>query len=484
MSRYVSKTRLTIRPAPCRRPFARPSPKRWVASWAGLAWCFVASGCGALLHSVDDAPAPPVPVTDAFRQAKGVKTSSVAQGRWWTTFEDQGLNAVMRAAITENLDLKRASARMKQAQAIRRGANSAWFPQIDISANASRSKSAFQFGSFENSQYDLSAAASYELDLWGRINFTTTAAALDFKATEFDLETVAMTVSAQVAETWFQLVEQRATLALLQRQLKTNQTFLELVELRFGQGQVSSVDVYQQRQLVASIEGQLPPVNSAIAVLEHRLAVLLARSPGDPSLPTGEMLPSLPPPPAIGLPATLLKRRPDVQAAQARVMAADNRIGAAIADQFPTLRLSASGGFRSFTDPTDLFDNFIWNIAGGLAGPLFDGLRRRAEVDRTKAVLEDQLLAYGQTVLTAFQEVEDALVQERQQRGASRRARQAARYCSKDAAAVARSVPQRAQRLPAGVERAEQSPAARTGRGGRPAGAAVVSNSAVPGARG
>lgn len=371
-------------------------------------------GCGGLLHSVEDAPKPPVAVETEFK--RGIGTSSVAIGRWWTTFGDDGLNEVMRAGVTGNLDLKRAKARLDQAKAIRRGANAAWWPTIDVSGNVSRSQSAFQFGTFTNTQYDVSAAAAYEIDLWGRINFTAEAAALDFKATELDLETMAMSVSAQIAETWFQLVEQRATLDLLQRQLKANQTFLELVELRFGQGQVGALDVYQQRQQVAATEGQIPSVESSLAVLEHRLAVLLARSPSTPRLPAQAELPGLPPSPAVGVPAKLLQRRPDVKAAQARVAAADNRVGAAIADQFPTIRLTANAGYRSFQDtPTDLFQNFIWSLAGGIAGPLFDGFRRRAEVDRTKAVLEDQLLAFGQVVLTAVQEVEDALVQEQQQ---------------------------------------------------------------------
>ena len=370
-------------------------------------------GCGALLHSVDDAPKPPVPVEAGFK--RGISTSSVAAGRWWTAFGDDGLNEVMSVAVAANLDLKRAYARLEQAKAIRRGANAAWWPSIDVSANVNRSRSVFQFGAFENSQYDVSAAAAYEIDFWGRINFTTEAAALDFKATQLDLETVAMSVSAQVAETWFQLVEQRATLDLLSSQLEANRTFLELVELRFGQGQVGALDVYQQRQQVASSEGQLPLVESSIAVLEHRLAVLLARSPSQPKLPMKATLPSLPAPPELGVPSTLLTRRPDVRAAQLRVAAADNRIGAAIADQFPTLRLSASAGYRSFTNIGDLFNDLIWTVAGGIAGPLFDGFRRRAEVDRTKAVLQDQLWAYGQVVLTAFQEVEDALVQEAQQ---------------------------------------------------------------------
>ncbi len=373
-------------------------------------------GCGSWLHSVEEAPSPPVTVADQFRHQLGIATSSVGHGRWWTTFDDGGLETVMKAAFAENLDLRRAVARLEQAKAVRQGANSAWYPQVDASGSVSRNQDVFPFGSFLNTQYSLSGVASYEIDFWGRIDFTTTAAALEFEATEYDLETVAMSVSAQVAETWFQLIEQRAILALLDHQIETNRTYLELVELRYGQGQANSLDVLQQRQQLAGSIAQRPLVEAQVAVLEHRLAVLLARSPSQPALPKTARLPTLSPPPDVGVPSRLVQQRPDVRAAQARVVAADNRIGAAIADQFPTIRLSATGGWRGFDDLSDFFQNYFWNLTAGLTAPLFDGLRRRAEVDRTKAVLKDQMLAYAQVVLTAFQEVEDALVQEQKQR--------------------------------------------------------------------
>lgn len=378
---------------------------------AGLAL----GGCG-VVHSVNREPEPPVSLSEAFRG--GVATSSVAEGQWWKTFEDPALDALMADAVRANLDIRRTRALVKQANAIRRRENSAWYPQADLSLNASRSRSAFQFGAFENNQFDVSVAASYEADLWGRVYFTTTAAALDLEAERFDLERLAMTVSAEVADTWFQVVEQRVTHRLLLRQLETNQTFLKLVEFRFGQGQVGALDVYQQRQQVAAIEAQLPQAGLDLGVAENRLAVLVGRSPSQLGLPSATALPPLPPAPALGVPANLLQRRPDIRAAEARVLASDHRVGAAFANLFPTLRLTGSVGTRSFDNPENLFDldNLIWNLAAGIFAPLFDGLRRRAEVARTEGVLEATILAYGQTLLVAVREVEDALVRERFQK--------------------------------------------------------------------
>ena len=149
-------------------------------------------------------------------------------------------------------------------------------------------------------------------------------------------------------------------------------------------------------------------------VLEHQLAILLGRAPGDLSLEYPETLPVLPPLPQAGLSLELVRRRPDVRAAELRVQAADRRVGAAIADCFPRLGLTV-GAETSAEQVRDLFDNWLANIAANLAGPLFDAGLRQAEVERTRAVVSEQLNSYGQVVLTALKEVEDALVQESKQ---------------------------------------------------------------------
>ncbi len=210
------------------------------------------------------------------------------------------------------------------------------------------------------------------------------------------------------------LAEHKALLHLLEQQLATNQALLELVELRFTQGLATALDVRQQRQQISAMEAELPLVKGRFETLRTQLALLVGvTSQGELPLPEG----TLPEPPAIpsaGLPLDLLTKRPDVRAARRRVMAADHRVGVAVADRFPALRLSGGIGFSD--DEVDTFFlQWIYNLAVNFVGPIYDGGRRSAEVDRARAEVEEKLHGFGQTVLRALKEVEDALALERRQ---------------------------------------------------------------------
>lgn len=374
------------------------------------------SGCG-LIHSAERDPKPPVELPEQFSMTIG--TSSVAESRWWRAFRDPELDRLVDQVLVENFDFKRAYARLDQVQAVASGATALFFPDISVDAQASRTRSVFnpQIPANEFNQFSVSAAAAYEVDLWGRVYNTQRAAVMDVLAAKQDVEAIAISLTAQIAETWFSILEQRARKLLTLEQIRSNATYLELVELRFTQGLASGLDVLQQRQQLAASRTVLPQIEARLQVLEHQLAVLLGEAPtGVPFTSMAEVtIPAPPPLPIIGLPAAVVMQRPDVRAAQLRVVSADHRIGAAIADMFPALRLTGSVGTRAF-EIKDLFADFIWNIAAGLTGPLFDGGRRLAEIDRTEAVLEEQLAAYGQAVIVAVREVEDALIQERKQR--------------------------------------------------------------------
>ena len=230
-----------------------------------------------------------------------------------------------------------------------------------------------------------------------------------------DLESIAMSIAAQVTEVWVSLIEQISKRTLLQSQLKTNETYLDLVELRFGRGLASSLDVYQQRQQLASLRSRMPLIEAQIRVLKHQINILLGKSPESVIGPISSLLPELWPQPATGIPADLITRRPDIQAAQMRVSSADERVGAAIADRFPALRLSAGTGYTAGS-LSELFDNWIWNIAGSVSATIWDGHRKNREVKRTKGAVAEQVALYERAVLTALREVEDALIQEEKQR--------------------------------------------------------------------
>jgi NodT family efflux transporter outer membrane factor (OMF) lipoprotein len=200
----------------------------------------------------------------------------------------------------------------------------------------------------------------------------------------------------------------------LNTQLENNKKVLELTELRFSKSSATALDVLQQRDTVARIRTLLPPERATEQTLQHELAVLLGQPPrSDLGLSTSSF-PILPDLPATGLPIELLQRRPDLRAASQRLQAAEWNVASARADRLPSLRLSGSIGY-SADDYGNLLDNSVNQIAADLLGPLFEGGARKAEVARTRAVVEEQLAGYHQLVLGAIQEVEDALVNEREQ---------------------------------------------------------------------
>jgi NodT family efflux transporter outer membrane factor (OMF) lipoprotein len=224
-----------------------------------------------------------------------------------------------------------------------------------------------------------------------------------------------MTLAAEVANRWVSIISQRMQKRLLEHQLKTNLTLLELVELRFRMSMVSALDVYQQKQLVEDIRAEIPLVEAEEQVLMHELALLLGKPPGASLKISREDLPEPAEIPATGLPADLLSSRPDLRRAGMRLKAADWQVAAARANRLPAISLTATAQYGK-GDVDALFDNWLLSLAGNLTAPIFDGGRRSAEVDRRQAIADENLSAYRQAVLTAIKEVEDALVNEVKQR--------------------------------------------------------------------
>ncbi len=332
--------------------------------------------------------------------------------RWWTAFDDAALDGLVAEALRDNFSIRQAWDRLDQARALADQAGAPLLPSLDGTAGAARTVAKTDpLPRTYTTEVALGLAASYEVDLWGRVRSTADAARLDACAGAEDLQAAAITLTGQVASAWIQLIELHSQLRLLDAQIETNRKYLDVITLKFGQGQALASDVLQQKELVEETRGQRVLVESAIGVLEHQLAVLLGRPPQALDAEVPEALPALPPLPETGLPATLLRRRPDVRAAEVRVQAADRRVAAAVADQFPRLSLTATAE-TSAERTRDLFNNWVATLAANVVAPLFDAGLRRAEVERTRAVVSERLNAYGQTVLDSLQEVEDALVQE------------------------------------------------------------------------
>lgn len=386
------------------------SPARVVTAGVALA----ALACSP--HRVVHNPAPPVALGDAYRGRGG---DAPMPERWWRDFGDPRLDALVDRALSGNFQLRAAYARIEQARAVARQAASGKWPQIDASASAQRASNRVFFGpntfEFTQNQYRVSASAAYEVDLFRRIGSQADAASLDVAATRDDLEAMALSIAAETAEAWFDLVLQRQRRALLEQQLQTNETFVELVKLRFERGLgVSAVDVLQARSQVAAVRAQLALSDALEQVAAHRLALLVGVAPGSLDVDPGDTLPALPPLPRTGVPADLLLRRPDVRAMRRRVEAADHRYAAAIAARLPRLSLQGEV-FSSAKSVTDLIAKPLYNLAGNLLGPLFDGGRRAAEADRARAAVDELTASFGQILLAALLEVENALALEKGQ---------------------------------------------------------------------
>ena len=357
-----------------------------------------------------DAP-PPVAMPEAFSATGAQPTPD----RWWLMLNDADLAGLVDQSLAGNMTLRILWDRVDQAGAVARRSAAPLYPAVDGTAGTlrEREKRAGRPALYQTT-LSVGLLADYEVDLWGRIRSTVNAADLEVQATREDLAAAAITLSATVANTWYRLVELRGQIALLDGQIRTNEQYLDLTTLRFRTGKVSAVDVLQQRQLVEATRSEKIQAESDLKVLEHQLAILVGRAPAAPVAAPGGHLPALPPLPGTGLPADLVRKRPDTRSAFVRLQEADQQIAAAVADQFPRLSLSATT-VTSAGQLRDLFDNWLAGLAANMVAPLFDGGQRAAEVERTRAVASERLHFYGQTVLVALGEVENALVQERQQ---------------------------------------------------------------------
>lgn len=330
--------------------------------------------------------------------------------RWWTEFEDGQLNSHVEQALGENFELGVALQRLRAARALTRREASDLFPDLDGIIGLDKT-----FGPGRDSgRLTWGLDTAYQVDLWGQIQSRVEAESFRADATCADYQAVALSLAAEVVRTWYSLIEARAQLELLEGQIENNRKGEVFQKKRFSVGQSDAADVYRQEQLVESTLEQAVVVRAQIEVLEHQLAVLRGELPQTAEYASGTDLPELPPLPATGLPSDLLKRRPDVQQAYLTLMAADRDLASAVSAQYPRLNLSGSL-LNVAENPETVFHDWFVSMGGQLIAPLFDGGQRRAEVDRTSALVRQRFEQYGQTMLTAFQEVEDNLALERYQ---------------------------------------------------------------------
>jgi NodT family efflux transporter outer membrane factor (OMF) lipoprotein len=344
------------------------------------------------------------------------------RGAWWTIFNDPQLDAMEGKIDAANQDLKAAFARLEQARAATRIARSSLFPALSAGASATRSRTSVNAPDFPPgakpvaNDFDLQADLSYEIDLWGRVRNTVNAAKANQQASSADLATLNLAIHAELASDYFTLRSEDAQQALLDQTVEDYLKSLKLTQNLYNGGGAALADVAQAEAQLQTARTQAADIRLQRAQTEHAIAVLLGENPSSfhaaPSpLPEGLAPPAIDP----GLPSALLERRPDVASAERRVAAANAQIGVARAAYFPVFSLAAAAGFQSISASNWLTaPSQLWSVGAAGALTLFDAGHRRALTAEARAMYDEQVADYRNTVLTAYEEVEDNLAALRQ----------------------------------------------------------------------
>ena len=360
---------------------------------------------------------PTVTVPEGYRGLApdaGQQTSaSLADEKWWTVFQDPQLQQLIRTALVQNYDVRIAATRILQAQAILGITRADQYPTITGGASTTnaRAQRTKVLPEFESSANEVNLSLVWELDFWGKFRRATEAARASLLATEWGKRAVISSLVSNVATAYFQLRELDLELEISKRTLDSRKQSLNLVEIRARGGVTALIDVRQSEQLVYTAAGSIPDLERRIEQQENFLSVLLGNNPGPitrgKSLVENSVLPTVP----AGLPSSLLEKRPDIQATEQQLVAANARIGVAKAAYFPQITLTAIAGYQS-PALTDLFTGpaGFWNFGGKLLQPIFTGGRIRSNVRLTEAQQQEAVLFYQSTIQQAFREVSDSLI--------------------------------------------------------------------------
>jgi len=363
---------------------------------------------------------PDVPVPEAYRSPDATKeVASIADLGWWQMFKDPVLQQLIRETLSANQDLAAATARVDQARALAGVSRAAFWPQIGLRAN-------YTFGQqmSNNYQEQLGTTAtrgpapnigifgelSWEIDLWGKVRNASAASAADLMAAEAMRRGVVITLVAEVARTYVELRQLDLQLRISTDNVALRKGTLDIFTDRSEGGIGNNLEVSRARADLAATAATIPETRRLIALRENQLAVLRGLPPGPVPRGPDTALP-LPPALPLGVPAALLERRPDVLGAEQQAIAANARVGVAVANRLPSLSLGGIIGLASPSFPSLFSANSLaWTVGGGLLQPLFEGGRLMFEQEAAEAVSDQRVAAYRQTVLTAIREVTDAAV--------------------------------------------------------------------------
>ncbi len=401
----------------------------WQRMCTGLLLLASISGC--VVGPNYRPPQVPVPVAWSEAQPRAAEARTAAMSQWWTTFHDPVLESLIARAVQSNWDLRTAAARVREARAQRGVVAADLWPLINVSGSYTRQRRSENVpvlpsgavssttggvkpsSQVEQNLFQSGFDASWELDLFGGVRRSIEAANAGLAAAQEALRNTLVSLLAEVARNYVEVRGFQRPLAIAQENIQSQRETLALTRVRFDAGLTSELDVVQAASQLATTQSQIPPLETSLKQGILRLGVLLGQEPGAllRELSTAAPIPTVPPEVPVGLPAELLRRRPDVRQAERQLAAATARIGVAVADLYPKLSLTGLLGLESVTlaDLPKGASRF-WAVGPTLRWPIFDAGRIRANIAVQDARTDRQLSTYEQMVLTAFEDVENALV--------------------------------------------------------------------------
>ena len=367
-------------------------------------------------------PAAPAPAPDAWKTQppwqEAAPKDSIPKGAWWQVFNDPALDAYEQQLLQANQSLVAARDRLDQARSLARVATADMFPQLSADPSAVRERGSGNrplsgvtqsVRPYTQNVFTVPFSLSYEADLFGRVRHNVEAANASLQSTAADLQNVQLVLTAELAADYFTLRELDAEINVVQESVGYQRKGLDLVNNRHEGGIATGLDVAQQAALLDSTISQVALVQQTRAQYEHAIAVLVGQPASSLNVPAAPLR-ATPPPVPLGVPSDVLERRPDISTAE-RLMAYQNaQVGIAHSAFYPHITLSGSGGWQS-KDIASLFNtpSLVWSLGADALQPLFEGGRNRANLAAARAAYDQSVANYRQSVLTAFQQVEDGI---------------------------------------------------------------------------
>ena len=374
-------------------------------------WCLLAAGCAV----GPNYQRPPVKAPPAFRGEASAATNSLGDLPWWQVFHDDNLQTLVRLALTNNYDVRIAATRVEQARAAVAEARAQFYPQVDYDGTVARGHNVAGTAPSPAAGHGTISAgyatASWEIDLWGKIRRLTESARAQYFASEEARRDVAISLVSQVAQNYFQLLALDRELAIARESTNSYAESLKIFNEQLQGGVASKLETSAAEALMDASAATIPQLEGQIALQENQLSLLLGHNPDVIVRDHASLDQQMPPVVPAGLPSALLERRPDIREAEDQLRSANAQVGVAKANFLPQLDLTGlfgavSPGVAVFTGGGEA----AWGVAAGLTGPLFHGGALRAQYAQARATRDQYALQYQSIVLTAFQEISNALI--------------------------------------------------------------------------